>query len=66
LRPQVLQLLEPDAALEELTGTDNVRRHFFHVPLLALFGSLQPRDYVAQNRSAIAAAKARAMANLQR
>ena len=36
------------------------------VPLLALFGSLQPEDYVARNSTAIAAAKERAMRNLQR
>ena len=35
-------------------------------PLLALFGSLQPQDYVRRNMEAIAAAKARAMRNLQR
>ena len=35
-------------------------------PLLALFGSLKPQDYVRRNMEAIAAAKARAMRNLQR
>ena len=35
-------------------------------PLLALFGSLQPQDYVRRNMEAIAAAKERAMRNLQR
>ncbi len=36
------------------------------VPLLALFGSLHPDDYVALDPAAIAAAKARAKVNLQR
>jgi peptidyl-tRNA hydrolase len=36
------------------------------VPLLALFGSLQPEDYVNRSGEAIAAAKLRAMHNLQR
>jgi hypothetical protein len=36
------------------------------VPLLALFGSLHPDDYVARNPEAFAAAKERAKANLQR
>ena len=35
-------------------------------PLLALFGSLQPQDYVRRNLEAIGAAKERAMHNLQR
>ncbi len=36
------------------------------VPLLALFGSLQPEDYVHRNATALEAAKQRAMHNLQR
>jgi hypothetical protein len=36
------------------------------VPLLALFGSLQPQDFNGRKADAIAAAKARAMHNLRR
>jgi hypothetical protein len=59
-------LLSPEEAVEELAGTDPTRRHFFHAPLLALFGSLQPEAFTTRNASAIAAAKTRAMYNLGR
>ncbi len=65
-RLQVLQTMEPQAALAKLRHT-GMKEHFYHhMPLLTLFGGLTKRDVMRHNETAMEAAAVLARRHLQR